>query len=385
MKYFKRKKFVKQLRSNRFTENIMESIDRELATSHDDYLYLTKEFLHHKKYNKFYKSTSNIENAIISLSKKNVIFPCMEEFLARIYDNNGLSSSLIAILETYIKAVKKQRFLLKKQSILTRLYHLHALRLMESGLYNNAIKSYDKISTISKNTSFKENNSIALIAHITKNYPDHKDASQDILELFTRVQNGVRIFENYIKDNQHSICIVGNSPCEINSNNGDNINKTKIVIRFNNYINDPQYYNDYGSKTDIWVKSPSYMEVNRKHDNFKIVIVGSNKNVLYDEKNSHNHFEDFLNLKQEIGYIPYQYILELKSMGLDNASIGLKTVFWIYKLIGPLDKNQIYGFKLDDQKSGNSNSDFDCNWKIKKDNYPHNWEKEKEILNSLIK
>ena len=70
----------------------------------------------------------------------------------------------------------------------------------------------------------------------------------DRLEINRR--NGV--LANLIK-NASSIAVVGNSGRELGKKLGKQIDGHDIVIRFNNYLGEI-YAEDYGVKTDIWVR-----------------------------------------------------------------------------------------------------------------------------------
>lgn len=55
-----------------------------------------------------------------------------------------------------------------------------------------------------------------------------------------------------------TICVVGNFPSELNKNNGTNIDKNDVVIRFNDFPIGNEYIADYGSKTNVWVVANNF-------------------------------------------------------------------------------------------------------------------------------
>lgn len=81
-----------------------------------------------------------------------------------------------------------------------------------------------------------------------------------------------------------SIAVVGNGPSEVGKGLGSEIDSHDIVVRINNYAIDG-YENDYGTKTDIWVKaSLDFIRHGIRDDRIKAVLYESNleRFPLYD-------------------------------------------------------------------------------------------------------
>lgn len=81
-----------------------------------------------------------------------------------------------------------------------------------------------------------------------------------------------------------SIAVVGNGPSEVGKGSGSEIDSHDVVFRINNYAIDG-YENDYGTKTDIWVKaSLDFMRHGIRDERIKAVLYESNleRFSLYD-------------------------------------------------------------------------------------------------------
>lgn len=60
-----------------------------------------------------------------------------------------------------------------------------------------------------------------------------------------------RQFESYLRGKK--LAVVGNAPSERGRNRGAEIDTANVVVRFNNFVIAPEYSDDYGTRTDVWV------------------------------------------------------------------------------------------------------------------------------------
>lgn len=149
---------------------------------------------------------------------------------------------------------------------------------------------------------------------------------------------------DYLKNK--TMCIVGNSPCELNKSNGKFIDSHDVVIRFNDYS--LNFQKDYGKKVNIWVRATNddvistLQEKNLKaHD--KIVIRASNKN---NQKSI-----DFYN---KCGYdyliLPIEYEVELSKKIKAIPSTGLLFLFYLKENKINMVESNIFGFSFFEKK-----------------------------------
>jgi len=148
-----------------------------------------------------------------------------------------------------------------------------------------------------------------------------------------------------------NFCVVGNSPKEIGKKQGALIDSFDIVVRFKNYITE-DYEEDYGSKTDVWATPFNLTQFYREPDQYRAVLcslplntskwkkIYSPSNIDYQLMNRYNGIVEF---------IPVDLFEECKTYyGSGQASTGINILYWIYKLIGPINKKQIFGFSMFD-------------------------------------
>ena len=79
-----------------------------------------------------------------------------------------------------------------------------------------------------------------------------------------------KLFEKLIEGK--TIAVVGNGPSEIGKGKGKEIDSHDIVIRFNNYRVEG-FEQDYGSRTDVWIKcSSDDIKHEIKDDNIELIV-----------------------------------------------------------------------------------------------------------------
>ncbi len=84
--------------------------------------------------------------------------------------------------------------------------------------------------------------------------------------VYEQLLRNIITFKNLVKDK--SVAVVGNGPSEIGKRKGNEIDSHDLVIRVNNY-DTQNYIEDYGQKTDIWVRGMGSVDVkDMTKDNF---------------------------------------------------------------------------------------------------------------------
>ncbi|WP_110630654.1 glycosyltransferase family 29 protein [Salinicola salarius] len=196
-------------------------------------------------------------------------------------------------------------------------------------------------------------------------------------QIYENVIKSVREFEKYVKQNRSNFCLVGNSPCELGSENGQVIDSFECVIRFNDFNVDFPYSQDYGTKTSIWVRMPKNMGLSEKNiDN--VIISGSNWiSRLPDGVETFNLFQRF---HKSVAVVPSEVYKRLSTELGSAPSAGLQILYWIYTLIGPISHKQVYGFSMIDQQVG-KNSHYASKKSV---SVRHNWIAERKVLDSIV-
>ncbi|MCL2704748.1 MAG: glycosyltransferase family 29 protein [Spirochaetaceae bacterium] len=161
-----------------------------------------------------------------------------------------------------------------------------------------------------------------------------------------------------------SIAIVGNGPQQIGKGTGKEIDTHDIVIRFNNF-KIAGYENDYGTRTDIWIRNNNVFETkNRQNpEQFKMIV------WRFDQGTWENRSELwFLAAAQSLagevvyGAIP-QRVIDETNMWLCSEGEGVPTLgaLVIKFLVSHTDAKSInvYGFSfLEAEEEGIKSCEF---------------------------
>jgi hypothetical protein len=178
-------------------------------------------------------------------------------------------------------------------------------------------------------------------------------------------------------DRTKSICVVGNSPCEIGTKNGDFIDGHDIVIRFNNYRT-VGYRADYGEKTDIWARAGTHNVIWRKENIPPIpVIVLGESSIRWRRKNGYQNIIDYHLSGSPTETIGAEtYFGAVSQVGFPVSS-GLSTIWWIISARGGLENVSIAGFNPGEQTTGLKQYYRDT---PRRSPAPHQWPYEEEVL-----
>ncbi|MDF3829204.1 MULTISPECIES: glycosyltransferase family 29 protein [unclassified Pseudocitrobacter] len=200
-------------------------------------------------------------------------------------------------------------------------------------------------------------------------------------DLFLMLSRNEWEFEQYLETYSHRLAVVGNAPIELNKKKGKYIDSFDKVVRFNGAITDYPYCIDYGKKTNVLIINPRYYETqrNRKYNLDYLVISDGN---LYSTKNLFFKVHDLFQYADKICLLPRKLDIALTQKIAASPSSGLKLMHWVYTISGELCQNQVFGFSLTDQAQGVSTS-YSSGRRVGL-NTIHNWQREREFLESLI-
>ncbi len=199
----------------------------------------------------------------------------------------------------------------------------------------------------------------------------------DFDKLFYDAKSGKTVrFKEVFPDGKYSI--IGNSPVSLEMKNGDKIDESDHVIRFNNFkINN--YESFIGSKSDIWITGGGQQAPNRLPDvqdvsSMKKVLLVNNSKSLQYKKNK---------ILEKYGTLDSFYIFhnDLVLSNMIRLIQGIPTTgFVMLLLLGSRYKDiNTYGFSFGSYK----NRYHYYPDKVFQD-YGHRWAKELQIFKLLI-
>lgn len=180
-------------------------------------------------------------------------------------------------------------------------------------------------------------------------------------------------FENIIKKAK-SIAIVGRSPVLIGMGRGAEIDSHDVVIRFNMADVSGKYQKDFGIKNDVMV-------INCWNKNDKKAF------CIYKDFRNYGCGQDVINSIAEDDCENVDFLdFGLKAWcctesGLTDPTSGAIMIMWVKKILGNLNKVDIYGFAFQDENMNLGH--YDGNYQIN-DNI-HNMRAEIEFLKRLTK
>jgi hypothetical protein len=139
--------------------------------------------------------------------------------------------------------------------------------------------------------------------------------------------------------------IVGNGPSEVGKGSGRLIDSHKTILRFNNFILNPEHYDDYGSRTDCWVTS-FYLDILPRKERFKQILcplpIHSTK-FRYDI-----NWRMYESCKEFVTVIPEACFTDLYRL-IATPSTGIAMLYWIYREYG-LSEKKVFGFSFFDKR-----------------------------------
>jgi len=165
--------------------------------------------------------------------------------------------------------------------------------------------------------------------------------------VFTRFNKNIRRNVIFNKLKNRTVAVVGNGPSEIGKGLGKEIDSHDVVIRFNNYSIEG-FEEDYGAKTNIWVRGSGASDVINREviSNYDLVILeGDYYNLPVIPKGHPQVLYDYLAQNTPITYFDYKIHQTLKEYsGIDFPTSGLVTIWAIYLMRDKIKKLDVYGF-----------------------------------------
>ncbi|MCW2270606.1 Glycosyl transferases group 1 [compost metagenome] len=258
-----------------------------------------------------------------------------------------------------------------------------AAMLCEAGAYANALDLVKEC--LKHNPSAFRKKQYLRLAHLISfetNYLSTLpfDEAQYIARLndcFNRVNSDQPAFMAYLKKHKTNYVVIGNSPNSRGIKQGKEINTKGMVARFNSFDTALERRNDIGQKTTVWIKSPTFEEVDRKltHEIDVVLITGTNH--LDRSPSAYDFFKDFLDRPDLIIAItPSDTYRKLSNELGAPPSGGIQFLSLVKEAGGRINKRNIPGFSLtlpDALKGANGEAN-------QKQKYAHNWVKEVEFI-----
>lgn len=348
-----------------FLEFIDNYIDNSFNKSKYLLYLLGDNLIRRRKYNK------DTEKIILGAIEKNAEITAnfrAHDFIVQYY---GYKSKKLQIIIQRLKSKKIFPFLTKREKcrLLLLLFH-HNYDEMAHDIAENDI-SYRYI----------ENNYPSLYL-ISKLYPKRLKPSFfycQANDMYKKIIKQRKKIERFWKLNKEKLCIIGNSPCEINLYKGNIIDQYQYPIRINEYS--LLYSQDYGKKEHSWVRVANNEIISDHYKSNSLVIIAAN-NFAVKRRDAYSYLLPFHLYDTEYTVIPshiYRYLM--KRLG-GLPSTGIAILYWIYTIVGPLNKEQIFGFSHFQEDVNFTDHYYDDLTDIK--NHLHEWHKERLLMQEMV-
>ena len=187
------------------------------------------------------------------------------------------------------------------------------------------------------------------------------------------------VFYNLIKDKK--VAVVGNGPCELDKNKGEEIDLHDIVIRFNEF-HTKGYEKDYGTKCDVWANyfsNNNFLKYNERPD-CKLYL-WTNDSFFFNKPVYAENAYSCIDKTWDVISNMRRYAWDELGFCYDPTS-GFVVIMQIYKLLGNFDNVDFYGFKFLENENTETKHYFQTEFKNDYDG--HNFADEAEFLRDFI-
>jgi capsule polysaccharide export protein KpsC/LpsZ len=304
-----------------------------------------------------------------SKSKNNLLY----QYFAYKWEKEPISDVLFKQLDHALESVPQMQKTSKEYG---KLLLLKACMLNESGQKSTAVKiqkqalavgAVDSTMLALRHTAWKYGNTKALSDYEATYYPK-------LLEFTNR-------FRELVLAANGSVCLVGNAPSLIGQNRGAEIDQHQLVVRFNNYSTDYPFSEDYGIKTDVWVRMPFHPYVKRDVDPDVKLVMFTGSNRLYRPYTEWNGILEYIERGFPVQFFPSATLYELqKALGCPPTA-GLTLCYMLYKILGPLRPEQCLGFSFTDP--ANAQGSYHYSDQNAASSARHDWDREAEFFDTI--
>lgn len=255
-----------------------------------------------------------------------------------------------------------------------------AALLAEVGRYTPAVEAVERALNRDPQ-ALKRGCYAGLLAVLGAMRPDLAVGHRSEVEAAEKFRRAAGTFVRLVRENAHSIAVVGNSPSELGRRRGQEIDKRNLVIRFNSFSTDPQYRADVGSRVDVWCRDVNYRNMRRRDgEGFQVELVPIP--IYWRMKNGQDTLVDALLRGAALEEVPQTLHAELRERLEAPPSSGLSILYWLRSILGSLDEVLVAGFSLTDQVDGPTHYSKVPRLRAMP---PHDWTRERVLFDELVR
>lgn len=286
------------------------------------------------------ETTQDFHQAIDHAKSKNEL---LYEYFNYIWEKEPISE---ATLKQFDAALEQTPALQKNSKPYGKLLLLKAAMLIETGQRSTAAKLHRQALALGAFDS----NLLALRCNMRK-AGNAKAATDAEMAGFEKLISYKDRFRELVLEANGSVCIVGNAPTLLGKKLGEMIDQNKLVVRFNSYNNDYPYSEDYGVKTDVWVRMPFHPYVRREPETSLKLVMFTGANRLYRSYTEWSGIFDYISSGLPVQFFTPNIFYELQKAIGAPPTAGLTMCYMLYKIIGPLRPEHYYGFSFTEDQA----------------------------------
>ncbi|MEM7776945.1 MAG: glycosyltransferase family 29 protein [Pseudomonadota bacterium] len=253
----------------------------------------------------------------------------------------------------------------------TELIYLAAIY-AEAGMFSRAADALGRTSNY--HVRFLELTKAAAV--FSDSFATRYRADLDALQFLSHHEGS---FAKLIRENSGSICVVGNSPCDVGRGLGKAIDSHALVIRFNNFSTAREFSNDYGTKCDVWCRSPFYQRVVRRQE-FRPHLTITGSPIQWRKEDGQDMAIEYMGRDEALDVAPVSVVSTAAVRCGAPPSSGIVTLAWIESVLGSLDGVSVCGFALTDQAGGTKHY-FKTPPRMNKPS--HDWTGERDVFDEM--
>lgn len=304
-----------------------------------------------------------------SKSKNDILY----EYFNYLWEKEPITETL---MKEFDAALEQTPALQKNSKPYGKLLLLKASMLVETGQRSTATKLHKQALALGA----ADTNLLAL-RHTVRKLGNTKAATDAEMSGFEKLIGYKNRFKELVLRANGSVCIVGNAPTLVGKGLGSVIDNNQLVIRFNSYNTDYPYSEDYGVKTDIWVRMPFHPYVRREPESSLKLVIFTGSNRLYRSYTEWAGVLEYVESGLPVQFFPPNEFYELQKILGAPPTAGLMLCYMLYKIVGPLRPEHYYGFSFTEEQS--EPLAYHYSDQNAKSSSRHHWDKEAAFFQTI--
>lgn len=336
--------------------------------------------------NNFISLVSNFENTHWGLSVLGLKIKINKRNKVELQQEKTIVNQWTTQFDNSFNNFMQQYILANRDTLSCRLSLIAISILLENSSYSQAEYLIDKHV---KKFGLQDIPKFLLVSEYCNNlgFSDVEIKKSAVIYQYIKKNQNNNILNNFIA--HKNIAVVGNSPCIIGKQLGNEIDNNDIVIKFNNFSNSLEYQYDFGTKNDVWMIAGNITKRNydTHFESLKMIIIADDiEHCVFKDDFRNFLYEIIVNNEIPITSFSFEYRKELRSRyNLIHPSTGFQMINYLNNNKNLIKSLNIYGFSANDNKEGLRKNMFNKYFQERKPFYiVHNYYKEAEIISEIM-